>query len=125
MFSEWGKLLKMNIDKLSNTSWLEHFYSLLTDGDWEHQYGFSINNLDNPGWSFCADLNDTILEIADFKDVHELRTEADWIICKKEDEKFNGYGGAHNLEEILTVFRLWVRANLNEGQSPWRPELSK
>lgn len=115
----------MNENKLSNISWLEYFYATLTDGDWEHQYGFSINNLDNPGWSFSADLDDTVLEVANFKDVHNLRNETDWIICKKEGKKFNAYGGAHNLDEILGVFRLWVGANLEEGKSPWRPELSE
>jgi len=30
---------------------VEDWYSSQCNGDWEHQYGISIDTLDNPGWS--------------------------------------------------------------------------
>jgi hypothetical protein len=37
-------------------SLLQNWYSTQCDGDWEHQYGVSLDTLDNPGWRLKIDL---------------------------------------------------------------------
>jgi len=102
-------------------AWLQQFYLLHCDGDWEHSYGFSIENIDNPGWLVKFDLADTKLSVAAFSAVDEQRSEFDWVMCSKEADRFVGSGGALNLSEILSIFRQWAEANLKPGESPWLP----
>lgn len=92
-------------------TWLQNYYLLQCDGEWEHAYLFKIDTLDNPGWSCEFDLAYTDVENAPFEILKADRTEHDWVFCKVEDRKFKGYGGPQNLIEILTVFRKWVEAN--------------
>ncbi len=42
--------------------YVKEWYKENCDGDWEHQYGASINTLDNPGWEVRVDLAFTELE---------------------------------------------------------------
>jgi hypothetical protein len=99
--------------------WLEEFYARHCDGDWEHSYGFKIDNIDNPGWMIEFDLADTKLSLVEFPDVNEQRSELDWVICQKRDDKFIASGGPRNLRELLTRFREWVEANAPPSGSPW------
>ena len=89
------------------------------DGDWEHAYGFKIENVDNPGWMITFDLADTKLSLCAFDEVNEQRSELDWVICKKKDAQFVGYGGPQNLQELLSRFRAWAEAHHMPGQSVW------
>jgi hypothetical protein len=44
MFDEFG-------DHAPGTlTWLQAWYAEQCDGDWEHQFGVSVETLDNPGW---------------------------------------------------------------------------
>jgi len=104
---------------MDNIVWLEQFYLRLCDGDWEHSYGCKVDTIDNPGWSLKFDLDETVLESASFVKIHELRSENDWVICKKENSKFIAYGGPQNLNEMLNAFRDWVEKNLDSKASPW------
>jgi hypothetical protein len=99
--------------------WLQYFYSRHCDKDWEHSYGFRIDNVDNPGWLVEFDLNDTKLSGFDFKEYNIQRSEIDWIICKKKENKFVGYGGVFNLKEILKVFREWADNSIAPNESVW------
>jgi hypothetical protein len=38
---------------------LQNWFSSQCDGDWEHNFGFTIETIDNPGWSLEVDLNNT------------------------------------------------------------------
>lgn len=105
---------------IDNIKWLEDFYLRLSDGDWEHSYGFSIRTLDNPGWEFEANLTDSILETVEFDMVRKLRTDDDWIIYKRDGVKFVAFGGPQNLNEIISIFREWVETHLKPDQSPWK-----
>jgi len=89
-------------------SWLQSYYSSLCNGDWEHLFGFKIDNLDNPGWSLTFDLESTPLENAQFVPIKIERTEQDWVSCKVEDKQFTALCGPKNLTEALTIFRSWV-----------------
>lgn len=48
--------------------WLEDWYSDQCDGDWEHQNGIDIGNIDNPGWTLKVDLTGTSLENIPFEE---------------------------------------------------------
>jgi len=97
---------------LSDLEWLQSFYSSLCDGDWEHSYGFKIDNIDNPGWSVEFDLSNTALSDSVFTEVTIERTDIDWVRCEVKDQKFIGYCGASNLVEMFSIFRKWVGATL-------------
>jgi hypothetical protein len=88
--------------------WLQEYYLSLCDGDWEHSYGFKIDNLDNPGWKLEFDLKDTAMEGQKFSPITIDRTEDDWVRCRVEENFFRAYGGPLNLAELLTIFRDWV-----------------
>ena len=87
---------------------LETWYSAASNGDWEHTYGITIKNVDNPGWDVRVDLIDTKLHGLEFSDVKVQRElEDDWIICKVESGAFQGYCGPNNLEELISIFLDW------------------
>ena len=96
---------------MDNLSWLQDWYAARCDGDWEHQQGLSINTLDNPGWALKVDLSRTVYAPFSFQGV-ERNGEEDWVLCRKKDEKFEGFGGARNLDEIVGIFRSWITAAL-------------
>ncbi len=93
---------------MNNLEWLQYFYLDLCDGDWEELGGLELETLGNPGFSFKFALKDTVFEDLEFKEIQDLRSEHDWIMCKCENNFFEGSGGPLNLDEIIGVFRKWI-----------------
>jgi Immunity protein 53 len=91
--------------------WLQNWYLSYCDGDREHQYGISIDTLDNPGWRVRIDLRGTKLEKSDFEKLKIERTDSDWVHCwtdkKLNTRTFEAAGGPLNLGEIIGIFRKW------------------
>jgi Immunity protein 53 len=87
---------------------LSHWYAHQCDGDWEHEYGISIQTIDNPGWSLSIDLHRTPLSDSPFADIAIERSADDWVCCRIEAEIFKGFGGPANLEELITLFLDWA-----------------
>jgi hypothetical protein len=83
---------------------IQAWYAAQCDGDWEHQYGVSIETLDNPGWSVTIDLSGTSLENIRFQTYQENKGEEDWIFCETNGNKFIGRGDAAKLQTILEIF---------------------
>lgn len=99
---------------LSHMSALQHlqdWYYAQCNGDWEHSYGISISNLDNPGWSLDIDLAETDLE---GKVYEELRRDydhpTDWLICYTRDEQFQARCGPLMLESAIELFLAWAKS---------------
>lgn len=90
---------------------IEEWFEKQCNGDWEHSYGFKIQNLDNPGWLVDIDIVDTELEDKEFTQIKIARSDDDWIHCKVEEKVFKGRGGICNLEEILSIFVNWSISN--------------
>ena len=91
-------------------SWLQEYYLSLCDGDWEHSYGFAIDNIDNPGWSLKFDLAETNLEGAVLGMQTVERSENDWIFYSVKEKVFTAFCGPKNLSEALAIFRWWVES---------------
>ena len=93
---------------------VQNWYLSNCDGDWEHEFGISIDSLDNPGWWVKIDLRGTGLEHARFSELsYGVAGEAgidgnEWLVCKVVDGRFDGAGGPTKLEEILLVFLDWA-----------------
>ena len=87
---------------------LQDWYRSNCDGDWEHEFGIRIENIDNPGWAVSVPLAETPLERKPFVPVRIQRTENDWLVCRVEDATFRGDGGASNLSEIIAAFLDWA-----------------
>lgn len=94
--------------KKDNITWLQKFYLRLCDGEWEHQFGCDISNLDNPGWNFEFDLSELPFEDLKFTTRNIQRSEHDWVIYEVKDKKFIGSGGPLNLDEMIGFFRNWI-----------------
>lgn len=100
-------------------SWLQQWFSAQCNGEWEHGFGITIENLDNPGWIVKICLEGTGLEFARFDPVKTKVSESDWIQCRIVERqkglphssnyrRFEGFGGALNLADILKTFRTWA-----------------
>lgn len=87
---------------------LQEWYAAQCDGDWEHDHGIRISTLDNPGWSLSINLAG--MEGRAFAAMQVDRTETDWIHCRLEEGFFRGWGGPHNLSELISVFLHWPRS---------------
>lgn len=84
--------------------WLQNWYKENCDGYWEHIYGISIGNLDNPGWKVEIDLTDTELEEKIFNTI-KYDNGDDWLVCEIKENVFCGYGDENKLITILQIFK--------------------
>lgn len=108
---------------------LQSWYSSQCDGGWEHQYGISIETLDNPGWSFRVELTDTylvgrpfeqvLLDSPDDKDwdTYETSDSKDWYRCEVKGELFQAYCGPHRLHDVISIFLRWANQAPVENKS--------
>ena len=89
-------------------TWLQAWYAMQCDGDWEHGYGVRIETLDNPGWSVRIELDGTEWAATPLDRTETHRSEHDWLIIWKDGPEFHAATGPLNLGEALHAFRLWV-----------------
>lgn len=87
---------------------LQAWYGAQCNGEWEHQYGISIGNIDNPGWCLKVDLTNTISQAAEFTEVNFSRSDTDWVVIRKNGNVLEAFGGVYNLEEMVNIFLDWV-----------------
>ncbi len=93
--------------------WIQEWYKSNCDGDWEHMYGITISNIDNPGWRVEIELINTNEEDRKFKKIQFDNGDKDWILCYVNDNIFYGNGDSDKLIEILTIFKSWVERRSN------------
>lgn len=100
-------------------AWLIQWYIAQCNEDWEHQFGVTIDTLDNPGWSLTVDLDNTELEGLHFTPVYEgvaeegqpvqgLDGDVPWLVCRVDGSKFKGWGGPRDLGRLISTFRTWA-----------------
>lgn len=98
---------------------LQSWYVRRCNDLWEHSYGITIDNIDNPGWQIKIDLKDTYLQTTEFANVSMNCNETDWpadrnwYSCKKDSDTFSAACGPLLLETVLKIFLDW--AELHES----------
>ena len=97
---------------------LERWYEAQCDGDWEHEFGIRISNLDNPGWAVDIPLEGTPLEGRAFTAIEDMAPERTWISCKVVEGEFRGRGGAPMLGRILRAFLEWAHEAPARSDAP-------
>lgn len=84
---------------------IQDWYKLNCNGDWEHNYGYSIATLDNPGWSIRIDLAETCLDKLDYtREFHNPVCKHDWFIFKTDKEVLDIACGPENLKQVFEIF---------------------
>lgn len=99
------------MDGDSLLAWLQDWYERQCDGDWEHQYGVSIETLDNPGWGVKIDLRGTALDGQSLEWTRHDGSETNWFQYGVRNERFEAFGDPQKLHTILRVFRDWVECS--------------
>ena len=85
------------------------------DGEWEHEFGISIETMDDPGWLVKIDLMYTSLEVLPLGPFVQWRDARGWIECliapgtasgstEEGYKHFVGMGGPSNLKDIIECF---------------------
>lgn len=96
---------------------LQNIYLSQCNGDWEHSFGVQIDTLDNPGWWFTFDLQDTPLMGVTFERTSIERNASNWVQYESTGNKFEGACGVQNLSELITIFARWWEENLGDDCS--------
>lgn len=93
---------------------LIEWYTAQCDGDWEHQFGFRIETLDNPGISLRIDLARTPLENVPLETVkHNFYSDDDWLICEKtSDNTFQAACAPDLFGRVIEIFVDWAASNI-------------
>ncbi len=91
--------------------WLGDWYRANCNGDWEHNYGITIETVDNPGWSITIDVSETIFEVKPTPWVFVENSDNDWYGYKVLDGKFEASGDPSKIEFLFNLFR-----NIIEGK---------
>jgi hypothetical protein len=92
-------------------TWLEKWYALNCNGDWEHGYGVTIETQDNPGWRIEIDLKDTCMSDITHNRVSMDNGDNDLYSYEISDMKFIGFGDPMKLVYLLSAFRRIVEEN--------------
>jgi hypothetical protein len=95
--------------------WLQEWFVLQCDGDWEHSKGILIDTLDNPGWRVRIDVSK--VEGRSDQIIVDDRHGDDWAVCRIEGEMFNGFGAPRSLERILSEFKLYIERQREGNRS--------
>ena len=82
---------------------LQNWYHSNCNGDWEHNYGISIETLDNPGWTIKIELTNTNLEDLNYEKRIE-NGDLDWFFIKANEKVFEASGDPQKLTTIITIF---------------------
>ncbi|GAA0580655.1 hypothetical protein GCM10010172_76910 [Paractinoplanes ferrugineus] len=89
-------------------TWLQAWYAMQCDGDWEHEFGVQVGTLDNPGWTLAIDLQGTAMAGLTYAGQEIHRSEHDWFVARVLAERFDVACGPLNLGEAIHEFRMWV-----------------
>lgn len=88
-------------------AWLEQYLIDHANGEWEHDFGITIQSSDNPGWLVKIDLSGRAMEPLNRDPIINVRrSESEWITISKKDQSLIGTCGPANLDELLLNMRL-------------------
>lgn len=92
---------------------LQSWYKLQCNGEWEHQCGITLESLDNPGWRIQISLAETDLENEGFARVDFEASDSDWYHCWVEEKTFHGACSSDNLNKIFEIFQKFASGNVS------------
>lgn len=83
---------------------INHWYISKCDGIWEHEYGFTLKTIDNPGWwlEINGENNKNIIEIKIDED------NEDWLFINANNDKFQASCSNNNLKAMLEYAIDWL-----------------
>lgn len=87
---------------------VQRWYLEQCDGEWEHEFGVTIGNIDNPGWSIAIDLAGTPLEGRLLEYAISRDDQPEWVHCWSDGTKFQAATGPLGLTEALNQFRFFA-----------------
>lgn len=93
---------------MNDLQWLELWYTGQCDGSWEHEYGITIETLDNPGWRISMNMNDTPWENKEFAPVNLGMNLKSFITIKKENGIIEAACGPLQLQVTLARIKDWI-----------------
>lgn len=93
------------LDELRDALYLlQRWYSMQSDGAWEHDFGIDIGPLDHPGWTLIVELARTPLAHATLEPSEIKRSHQDWLDYRVEAQRFQAICGPTNLNEAILAF---------------------
>lgn len=95
---------------------MQKWYRNQCNDEWEHSFGISIDNIDNPGWKVEIDLKDTALQNKILERKLIENSETDWYDYKVVNGKYIANGDPDKLELLLETFKDFVEKNLDIGK---------
>ena len=109
----------------SELTWLQYWFYIHCDGDWEHASGIKIELLDNSKWLFKINLKETELENEVFQNVDSTHIEAEEVACRVKDPQFEATCGLTKLNEVIKLFRSWAECFLKAPDRKYLQLLKK
>jgi hypothetical protein len=98
---------------------IQNWYKTNCNDDWEHSYGFSIDTIDNPGWTIKIDLSETPLENLQFKrNIDNGRF--DWMIIETINKVIEAHGDPTKLTEVFKIFLDEIIPNYSDKNFHYR-----
>ncbi len=98
----------VQIKEESTFFWLQNWYQSQCNGNWEHEYGITIETTDQPGWHIKINLSETEVEDVPFETIMKNESKLEWYYCFLKEKKFEALCGPIALNKVLEVFRLWI-----------------
>lgn len=85
--------------------WICEWFSSNCNRDWEHDFGLTIETIDNPGWSITIDTAETSTILPDKQWILIEVNELDWYGYKISNGRFEASGDPKKLQLLLNLFR--------------------
>ena len=83
---------------------LQAWFATHCDGNWEQEYGVTIETVEEPGWELRVDVVGTSLEAVVLPRESVGRSDDDWCEAWCDGYTFHAVGGLHNLDVLLGSF---------------------
>lgn len=97
--------------------WLQNWFYVQCDGNWEHEYSVRIETIDNPGWNIEIDLP---IQISDSITPQEWQlfelSNDNWVGYRIDNNIFSASGDPKKLNLMILIFKELVEnKNLNNA----------